>query len=118
VAAIPLGLAVAVAVDFTRMFAHRTQMQAQTDAAALAAAISIKGNKAEIAQRYFTNTAIPSTVTTTASGLTVMVTATRNVPSPFLSIIGTKSLQASTTATALRTQDGPPGLHPRPERDG
>lgn len=108
IAAIPIGLAVAGAVDFTRMFSHRTQMQAQTDAAALAAAIAIKGEKAEIAQRYFTNTAIPSTVSTTASGLMVTVTATSSVPSPFLSIMGTKSLQASTTATAVRMQDGPP----------
>jgi Flp pilus assembly protein TadG len=108
VAAIPIGLAVAGAVDFARMFTHRTQMQAQTDAAALAAAISLKGGKAEIAQRYFTNTAIPSTVSTMASGLSVTVTATSHVPSPFLSIIGTKTLQASTTATALRMQDGPP----------
>lgn len=108
IAAISIGLAVAGAVDFTRMFSHRTQMQAQTDAAALAAAIAIKGEKAEIAQRYFTNTAIPSTVSTTASGLMVTVTATSSVPSPFLSIMGTKSLQASTTATAVRMQDGPP----------
>ncbi len=108
IAAIPIGLAVAGAVDFSRMFTHRTQMQAQTDAAALAAAIAIKGDKAQIAQGYFTNAAIPSTVSTVANGLMVTVTATSHVPSPFLSIVGTTSLQAATTATAVRMQDGPP----------
>ncbi len=106
--AIPLGLAVAGAVDFSRMISHRTQMQARTDAAALSAALALKGDKTEIANRFFTNVAIPSTLQVTASGSIVTVQATSQVPSPFLSLMGTKSLEATTTATAQRMQDGPP----------
>ncbi len=105
---IPIGLAIGGAVDFATVIKHRQQMQAQTDAAAIAAALALDGDKTTIAQAFFTNTATPSTVTAVANGDLVTVTATSTVKTPFLSIAGTQSMAATTKSVAARLRSGPP----------
>ncbi|MHB2170115.1 TadE/TadG family type IV pilus assembly protein [Alsobacter sp. R-9] len=108
VMAIPIGMVVGGAVDFTRVIQYRTQMQARTDAAALAAAQSLSTDKTAVAQRYVGDLAFPMTLTATVDGNKVTVSVASTVPSPFLSIVGTKGMEARTKATAEKLKDGPP----------
>ena len=110
-AAVPITVAAGGALDFTRAGVERSELQAKADSAALGAvlarSVTTDAQRGDIAKKYFRATDI---VTPVVSGpiMTVAVTASREMKTTLLSIVGKKSLTIVAKATAIRTTQGPP----------
>ena len=110
-AAIPLALAVGVAVDYGRALLVRERMQSALDAAGLAAGGWLGLSDAEMevkAQDYFNANYLNSAVGTVSpvhlstSGNTIVVSVTASVPTTFMRIANIDHVDAGATTTVAR----------------
>ncbi len=109
---LPVAVAAGGAVDFTRVYTNQAILQAQTDAAALKVALmgplATSDQRRTAAQALFTDARISgASVAVTWDGLNTSVTATRDVPTSLLNVIGMKTIATSARATAQTTRSGP-----------
>ena len=123
VAIVPIMGSVGAAVDFSRVSAVRTAMQASVDATALGMSktvTAVYGNGGATGQQsldtaatnYFnaiftkSNNVSPPTITTaysTANGLTLTVTSTATIPTTFLAMLSWVGMPKSFTIGATST---------------
>ncbi len=119
VTSVTFGLALVAAIgaggaafDYGVAAADRTALQAQADAAALAAAREIGRGDPETLARNHLSGAVERTagltVTAKADDERVTVTATRRSRTAMMGVVGIKEITVAATATAIRPAKGPP----------
>ena len=107
-AAVPITVAAGGALDFTRAGLERAELQAKANSAALGAVLARNATSAQrgdIAKQYFLAS---DSVTPTITGptVTVEVTASREMKTTLLNIVGKKKLTIGAKATANRMTTG------------
>jgi Flp pilus assembly protein TadG len=109
-AAVPITVAAGGALDFTRAGVERAELQANADSAALGAVLARNATSAQrgdIAKQYFRASDVVTPVITGPT-VTAEVTASRDMKTTLLSIVGKKTLTIGAKAKAVRTMTGPP----------
>jgi Flp pilus assembly protein TadG len=110
---LPLLAVPGVAVDYSRASMARAQLQAQTDAAALNAALArgvTDQQRTSLAQSSVR--AAPNyeslSVSAALDGKAVTVTASASVRTAILEVLGFRHIDIGARSTAVRSNDGPP----------
>lgn len=114
VALVPITGAAGVALDYSRASNDRTAIQTAADSAAIAGLRSIKTDNASRVDRskQVFNSQVKNVEVTKidvdASANKVIVTASANVPTTLMNVLGVKSVPVSVKAVAVKQYDGPP----------
>lgn len=105
IAALPLLATVGAGVDYSRISQQRTELQSELDAAVLAGARSTGTEIATASSHFRSQSGVSgATASFAVNGSQVTGTATATIPTTFMAVVGTRSVDITATATALRTQ--------------